>query len=450
MRITSAFLMLSAVSLVHTNSYASENIIETENPSNYALSSASSISKKSNAALGTLSNPHVIDSEDETPDVFTPLIISHSTGVTLSSSFEDVQKTLLKMNVLSYAMIRCIKESTDLKRIIAKSRRDALIDQFMDKGWTITPLDGKVGRDLEFDDIPGFVAYNAQSNLVTIIFHGTASEDDWGTNMNFKKVKAKNLGLVALGKVHNGFGAKYASLKPHLESTLFKIFSQLPKQDLEKTQIIVSGHSHGGSIAGIATADLAGDFLKDTFSGFHNPLSNRLYGYFIAAPRIGDETFVQWAESVVGGKNVIRHTAQHDVVANLVPGQSAQSLLQKIPFIGELLAKKFAGYHFFGTLALDEKMKTLNRVAKLERLHHDPDETILDLLQQKFYALLGPLHFGSNRENSFEHIFDDKAAHTDLREAIKVGQSHQQRQELVRRYGSLWQNLYFKLFMPSS
>lgn len=452
MRITYPLTIITYFFAAFANSHASASIIEIEDTSPHVLSSALNSTPKLNTSPGAPSNPSVINHEDEAPGIsktFSPLVTLHSTGATLSPSFEAVQKTILKMNVLSYALIKCLKESTDLKRVIAESRRDALIDQLMDKGWTITTIEGKVGRDLEFDDIPGFVAYHAQSNLVTIIFHGTASNDDWGTNMNFKKVKAKNLGLTAPGKLHTGFGAKYASLKPHLENTLLKIFSSLPKKDLEKTQIIVSGHSHGGSIAGIATADLANDFLNDTFSGFNNQLSNRLYGYFIAAPRIGNEKFVQWAGSVVGEKNVIRHTAQHDVVANLVPGQSAQSFLQKIPFIGKSLAKKFAGYHFFGTLALDEKKKTLTRVAKLERLHHDPDETILDLIQQKFYALLGPLHFGSNRENSFEHIFDDKAAHTNLSDALKVGKSYQQKQEIVRRYGSLWQNLYFKLFMKA-
>lgn len=450
MRIIYKLIIFTSFFISNLNSYASKVAIEIDDTSTHTQSSHLKSATKSNTARGTPSNPYIIDSEDEAAGAFktfSPLITHHSTGANLSPSFETVQKTLLKMNVLSYAMIKSIKESTDLKRVIAESRRDELIDQLMDKGWTITPIEGKVGRNLEFDDIPGFVAYNVQRNLVTIIFHGTASNDDWGTNMNFKKVKSQNLGLNAPGKVHTGFGSKYASLKPHLENTLFQIFSSLPKQELEKTQIIVSGHSHGGSIAGIATADLANDFMKRTFSGFKNALSNRLYGYFIAAPRIGDETFVQWAGSVVGERNVIRHTAQHDVVANLLPGQSAKSLLEKIPFIGKSLAKKFSGYHFFGTLALDEKKKTLARVAKLERLHYDPDETILDLIEQKFYALLGPLHFGSNRENSFEHIFDDKAAHTDLSEALKVGEMYQQKQELVRRYGSIWQNLYFKLFV---
>lgn len=404
------------------------------------------------SALGTKENPIIIvpDTDENTHEPhFPPLVALEEDGLVLiNKRFEKHQGSILAMNTLSYSLIKSITEPDDLGKAINQSRRDNLIEKFMQDGWTITTLSGKVGSNAQHDDIPGFIAYHEEENLISIIFHGSANDQDWETNFDFIKIKARKTKLPMPGKVHRGFALKYANIKAGLWNELQRIFDAMGEDEKNNTQIIISGHSHGGAIASLATTDLAGSFLKQLFPTFDNARHNRLYGYFVSPPCVGDSDFKAWSESVVGKENMISHFARHDVVANLLPGVEVQQVLQKIPVIGQSIANHFAGYEHAGTLALEDKKEVLNRFKELCQEHHDADASFFEKLKHTFYKALAPLHFGSNKENKHEYIFDDKAVGNNLSKAISQGENYNHQKLTLQKNGSFLDSILFSLRHP--
>ncbi|MGN6671197.1 MAG: lipase family protein [Candidatus Nucleicultricaceae bacterium] len=440
-------LALSCILGLQTNSTHASSITEDHD---IRLESTTPASPAS--FVRTKESPIVIvsDTEESTHEpYFPPLVAFEEDGlVFVNKRFEKHQATILTMNTLSYSLIKSITEPDDLGKAINQSRRDDLIEKFMHDGWTITPLSSKVGFNTQHDDIPGFVAYHAKENLIVIIFHGSANDHDWETNFDFIKIKATKTHLPMAGKVHRGFALKYASIKTGLENELHRTFDAMREDERNSTQIIVSGHSHGGSIASLATTDLAGNFLKQLFPTFDNARHNRLYGYFVSPPCVGDSDFKAWSESVVGKENIISHFARHDVVANLLPGVEVQQVLQKIPAIGQSVAKNFAGYEHTGTIALEDKKEVLSRFKDLSQDHHDADASFFEKIKQTFYKAIAALHFGSNKENKHEYIFDEKAVGSNLSKAISQGENYNHQKLTLQKNGSLLDFILFSLVNP--
>lgn len=385
-------------------------------------------------------------SDAHTPH-FPPLVRFEEDGlVVINNRFEGHQSTILNMNMLSYSLIRSITERDDLGKAINQSRRDSIIEKFSEDGWTITILGGKSGFNATHEDISGFIAYHAQENLIAVIFHGSANDHDWETNLDFIKIKASQANLTMEGEIHRGFALKYASIKPELERELNKIFEAMPENERKNTQIIISGHSHGGSIASLATTDLAEDLLKKLFPTFDNPKHNRLFGYFISAPSVGDTRFKAWSDTVVGKENIISHVARHDVVASALPGRTIQYLLQKVPVFGKALSKKIAGYEQTGTLALEKKEDVLHRVKELSQEYHDADASVLEKMKYAFYETVCPLHFGSNKENNHEYIFDSRTVGKNLSRSVSQGENYNHKKSTLKKNGSLLDFVLFSLF----
>lgn len=393
---------------------------------------------------GTSAYP--IDLSLDYPQTSSALVTYGAEGDTsVAPLFKKHHTTLLKMNTLSYALIKGMNGMDDLEKTINQSRRDDLMEKLYQDGWTIQILSGKSGLNQAHDDIPGFVAYHENDHVIAVIFHGSSNQNDWQTNLDCGKIRPRKAGLIGRGKLHRGFALKYASLKNNLEQRLKDILDTHSPHDTRKPCIIVSGHSQGGSIASIAASDLAGDFLKKTVPNFDNKQNALLYGYFIAPTRIGDKDYIRWAETMLGKENAIRHTARHDLVSNLVPGKTLSTIAQCIPLMGHKLAERFTGYEFLGTLALEDKKKTRERLRARQRLYKDPDASYMDKLKHKFYATLAPLHFGSNVENAHDYIFDDGMVSTDLEESLAYGRSFTHHQDDVKKSGSVLKYVWFSL-----
>ncbi len=100
------------------------------------------------------------------------------------------------------------------------ARKDALQKEFVRLGWILKVFKGKTGYKPEFgdeagsyvDDDRGIVAYDQNTRTFVVCYHGSRNQDDWKTNLDGKKIKASEAGLL-LGdiEVHRGFAFAAAS-----------------------------------------------------------------------------------------------------------------------------------------------------------------------------------------------------------------------------------------------
>ncbi len=103
-----------------------------------------------------------------------------------------------------------------------------------------------------------------QGEVRVLVFPGTASTEDWITDVRIAKRR------WSAGKVHAGFGAAYESVADKIRSLA-----------LAAQSIHVAGHSLGGALAALCAHDLAAN-------GF--PVSAV---YTFGAPRVGNVTFAR-------------------------------------------------------------------------------------------------------------------------------------------------------------
>jgi triacylglycerol lipase len=114
------------------------------------------------------------------------------------------------------------------------------------------------------NELFGFVAQNQTSRDVFVTFRGTQSPEDWFSNVTFPQVPHPKW-----GKVEEGF------------FNLYKQCSNDVKQAVAgagQARVFVTGHSLGGALATLATADL---ILAGTDASMYN----------FASPRTGDLDF---------------------------------------------------------------------------------------------------------------------------------------------------------------
>lgn len=298
---------------------------------------------------------------------YNPLIISSKNGTKRVSQFlKNIQPTLLRWNELSYSMVK--GGGTHLK--LAVEDQEALEQE----GWSFRGFYGFEGRNNELADLSGLVAYNKRKALLTVVFHGTATvegqTEGWDTNFDATPINgigfSKNDFTYTLnnlpGKKHQGFVRKYAPTREQIKDHIFQYISQMNDEERENLRIVFTGHSQGAALGALALHDTALNYGKEIFgSDFNNTLHNRLYGYFLSSPRIGDEEYVQALHSVVGRNNLIRHNVDRDPVP-IALGKNivSNNLSWLIPKLKELRTYEDLGYLFLETSS-DVKRRIKNK-----------------------------------------------------------------------------------------
>ncbi len=158
-------------------------------------------------------------------------------------------------------------------------------------------------------DIPfGFVASEAGSDNVYVIFRGTRRFVEWfkdanielvtfndSTNERSKRVEIKgeiadgvvqeNQSSLIIPNIDNNFGfvtAGFRGIYVSLREKLIKALNQISLKS-PNAKVFVTGHSLGGALATLAIPDI----LKNT--SFTNP--NNIVLYTFASPRCGDRNF---------------------------------------------------------------------------------------------------------------------------------------------------------------
>ena len=115
----------------------------------------------------------------------------------------------------------------------------------------------------------GFVARNRTSGSVFVAFRGTQSIEDWLSNFSFPQV-AYSWGGQAAGQTEKGFKDLYDQCSLDVKTAV--------QHAPGAPSVFVTGHSLGGALATLATADLVGSGVRAAM-------------YNIASPRVGDPVF---------------------------------------------------------------------------------------------------------------------------------------------------------------
>lgn len=113
----------------------------------------------------------------------------------------------------------------------------------------------------------------AGDDIIVVVFRGTEDELDWMTN-----VRAAWITLQGGARVHTGFFQAYWPIRDRLFSTVQTLIETRPRP------VYVTGHSLGGALAVMATAELANHqqaIVRDSIAAC----------YTFGCPRAGDASF---------------------------------------------------------------------------------------------------------------------------------------------------------------
>jgi hypothetical protein len=152
---------------------------------------------------------------------------------------------------------------------------DATFKRFQD-GFTqlgLVECVGLIDRDV---GTAGFVV--AGPDLVIVVFRGTEDLLDWWTNLNLNWVV-----LQGGVKVHTGFFQAYFPIRDVLFETVRRLLKQKARP------VYITGHSLGGALAVMATAELANDEeaeVRDSIAAC----------YTFGCPKAGDRSFDQFVK----------------------------------------------------------------------------------------------------------------------------------------------------------
>jgi triacylglycerol lipase len=122
----------------------------------------------------------------------------------------------------------------------------------------------------------GFVV--ASDDLIAVVFRGTEDELDWRSN-----VRAAWIVLQGGVRVHTGFFQAYRPIRDRLFATVERLLKAKARP------VYITGHSLGGALATMATAELANHEerkLRDSIAAC----------YTFGSPRVGDRSFDQYVK----------------------------------------------------------------------------------------------------------------------------------------------------------
>ncbi len=132
----------------------------------------------------------------------------------------------------------------------------------------LTDCTGLIDRDV---GTAGFVVANDE--IIVIVFRGTEDQLDWFTN-----VRAAWVALQGGTRVHTGFFQAYWPIRDTLFAKVERLLKTKPRS------VYVTGHSLGGALALMATAELANHqdaLIRDSIAAC----------YTFGCPRAGDASF---------------------------------------------------------------------------------------------------------------------------------------------------------------
>ncbi|KAF1958607.1 alpha/beta-hydrolase [Byssothecium circinans] len=144
-------------------------------------------------------------------------------------------------------------------------------------------------------DVTGFVSLDPTNKFIVIAFRGTASIDNWITNINFKEADTN---LCKDCTAHAGFWQSWQDSRKEVLTSVEKLTAANPT-----FKIVTTGHSLGGAIATLAAADL-------------RTLKYKVDLYTYGAPKVAGSTLSTY---ITKQGNNYRVTHYNDIVPQVPP-----------------------------------------------------------------------------------------------------------------------------------
>jgi hypothetical protein len=114
------------------------------------------------------------------------LIRETTNGKVASQLLKNMQDPLLRMNELSYNMV---KGGGKFLQFAVNEQ-----EKLQAEGWTIKGFTGLEVDRSTFEDLSGIVCYNPSLNVITVVYHGTANNaEGWETNFDAHKIEGKKV-----------------------------------------------------------------------------------------------------------------------------------------------------------------------------------------------------------------------------------------------------------------
>ncbi len=291
----------------------------------------------------------------------------------VDEDFEKITDDVILMNQLAYAIGKRGTINGSYDKLIKK-----LKGQFAENGWGIWEFEGMTGKGNTVHDTPGFVAYNKQTNNMTVILRGSQTrEDDIGSPDWAVNYDAGHIPSPFGGTVHRGYYNRMLTIMPNIKIIMKALIEHMEADEKSNLKITVSGHSQGGGLASIALPMITEMLEKTKILGkeFNNSEDNVVRGYLLSSPRVfAGEEARERIHRTIGKDNIIRQQVIGNILADPVPlatpGKTLTALISLIPFKGEKWAEKYGsrtgnvslGY-LAGDLSKDAIKRSLARTA---------------------------------------------------------------------------------------
>jgi hypothetical protein len=238
-------------------------------------------------------------------------------------------EAILKLNDLSYAVANEFGYSlhqrypTDREIGPLRDRIRAISAWLTERGWgQYQRINGNTGRDNVDPDITAIINTKPMQRLIVVSFHGSRIGDrnphnhngrgDWGANYDTQPVVPSTIGLPEFPdhvRIHRGYGNNLASARVELLEELDRQVDALGNG--APIWVLVTGHSKGGGMAGLAAGMFKSHFLVESAQFSHVKVGGLLF----SSPRVyhGDVS-EDWVHAVVGRSNLFRINVHGDPV----------------------------------------------------------------------------------------------------------------------------------------
>lgn len=173
----------------------------------------------------------------------------------------------------------------------------------------------------------GFVAVNHQLQNVIVSFRGSATKRLWLSDLEFWKQGIKFIPVAPIfvphfkknARVHDGFQKVYLTLKDQLQPAIKEAADKYPTY-----KIVFAGHSLGSALAVMGAVDFTVN--NPSFS-----YTNRISIYAFATPRIGNQVFAEYLDSLPFSSRSFRIVKYGDPGITLLLFSDHHVLVPRLP-----------------------------------------------------------------------------------------------------------------------
>ena len=145
--------------------------------------------------------------------------------------------------------------------------------------------------------IQGFTGYSHNLTAVVVVFRGSSNIQNWILNIGTTR---SSYPLCSNCAVHTGFYEGYSLVASAVRTNVQNL-----KAKYRGVKLVITGHSLGGSLAILGTADLKSVFGAVDFT------------YTFGQPRVGNTAFANWFQS--SHPNTFRLVDYADIVPHVPP-----------------------------------------------------------------------------------------------------------------------------------